>query len=648
MKILHTFLLTLFFVAPAFGQKKMPAAASQAQVNAGTSKNTYVSPYTGSRATWAGGGGGNTNGITQAQYTAGLLTGTNNIKATNVTAKQVFSAGMTVTNATTNIFSTANTLLASGASKQTVSIPNALGALTNDGSGGFGWFDLSSFVGGGSTNLDSITISNGVNFGSPAGALGSIALSAGPGNAWWNWDFNSNNAATVPLHVNVQGDVYAAKFHGDGSLLTGLPSGASTTNFPHINVTNEAAIGSISPFAALTRHVFIGNSRTIGLGESFTNWAAYYYQNFVPASHRASYHNLAVSGRPVQTMSDNYTSEVHPLAPAQGTNAALYFCDSIVDVINSSNVTATINSMSNIFWNAKNDGFTLVASEAFECGGLTAAQLGILKQHNDYIETNQFCDYRVLNARVFSTYTLTLDTLHFNETGTIMQAGLTWQAVSDPKRISNRPTQEGHFGDFIDLYSSAFNVPVRGLNSAMRIAGDYPSTVYDSSSGGAAWLGMYNGQFQIWTGDGTGNITPLNGFRIGNTQGANFDCQAAFFGAVAIFNPSFYAPTNVAPFSTTSNPTNQFARSTLYTAPAYRTLLVGSTVGNGGSGTAQQTLLYTNNGVGYALPLLDLAASTKEIQTFSVPLSPGATFFFNTALGGSGTADLTNVVLWIQ
>lgn len=128
--------------------------------------------------------------------------------------------------------------------------------------------------------------------------------------------------------------------------------------------------------------------------------------------------------------------------------------------------------------------------------------------------------------------------------------------------------------------------------------------------------------------------------------------NASFAGAIPSTpdgtNAAWIVPTSGTSFTTTSNPTNQFVRSTLYSNGSSRGLLVGSTIGNAGSGTAQQTLLYTNNGVGYYLPLVDLASSAKQIATFSVPLSPNATFFFNSVLSGSGTADLTNVVLWAQ
>lgn len=67
-----------------------PRPATQAEVNAGTDK---VHPVTSSTlASWTGGGGGPTNGLTAAQMQGSLGSGTNNYTGTNVTLSGTLSA----------------------------------------------------------------------------------------------------------------------------------------------------------------------------------------------------------------------------------------------------------------------------------------------------------------------------------------------------------------------------------------------------------------------------------------------------------------------------------------------------------------------------------------------------------------------------
>jgi hypothetical protein len=91
-------------------------------------------------------------------------------------------------------------------------------------------------------------------------------------------------------------------------------------------------------------------------------------------------------------------------------------------------------------------------------------------------------------------------------------------------------------------------------------------------------------------------------------------------------------------FTTTSNPTNAYGAGTLYTnLTGQKALLVGSVV-QIGSGSA--ILTYTNNGVGYRLPI-SIGASAAVNISFTVPISPNGTFNFTVS-----NFYLTNTVLW--
>jgi hypothetical protein len=91
---------------------------------------------------------------------------------------------------------------------------------------------------------------------------------------------------------------------------------------------------------------------------------------------------------------------------------------------------------------------------------------------------------------------------------------------------------------------------------------------------------------------------------------------------------------------------------TLYTNVAQRSMLVGSAVLSSviaGGGNANITLDYTNNGVGYSLPMQKGAGiAVTDFIPFCVPLSTNATFKFTATMSGGSSGHITNVVNWKQ
>ena len=109
--------------------------------------------------------------------------------------------------------------------------------------------------------------------------------------------------------------------------------------------------------------------------------------------------------------------------------------------------------------------------------------------------------------------------------------------------------------------------------------------------------------------------------------------------------------TNTAAINTSSNPTNSYVIQTLYTNVGQRCLLIGSvaipalTVAN----PAGLSIRYTNNAVGYVLQA-GIAHANGSVGTtyipFSIPMSAGATFKFETNSVNSAGVTVTNVVCW--
>ena len=76
-------------------------------------------------------------------------------------------------------------------------------------------------------------------------------------------------------------------------------------------------------------------------------------------------------------------------------------------------------------------------------------------------------------------------------------------------------------------------------------------------------------------------------------------------------------------------------------------MLVGSAyLTAGASADAGVTLKYTNNGVGYTLPIQAARSSGIAIIPFSVPLSTNATFRFYTNSMTGASSYITNTVVW--
>lgn len=116
----------------------------------------------------------------------------------------------------------------------------------------------------------------------------------------------------------------------------------------------------------------------------------------------------------------------------------------------------------------------------------------------------------------------------------------------------------------------------------------------------------------------------------------------------ATFNVPITAATNTAQFATSSNPTNSFLLATVYTNFNQRSLLVGSVwLTSGVSGNANITLYYTNNGIGYLLPMqAGLGVAVTELKPFCVPLGPNSTFQFVGTFGAGASGNVTNAVLF--
>lgn len=336
-------------------------------------------------------------------------------------------------------------ILYSGGGQVYAGLGNSAGALTNNGSGTFGWLPLSSFGGG---------------------------------------------ASQTPL----TSDINAVGFSG--------------TNYNNLNATNEVSYGITDPFPTPTRLVFDGNSRVSGFGNPWPHWPGILYSNLIPQSHLVQYVNLGVAGQTVEQDSANYTSAVHPYRPAGGTNAWLFWMDAINDSFNLTNLQTTINSMSNIFWNAKNDGFTLVILTTFEQANSTQSQLALLAQENDYCMTNQFADYVVNVAKTMSYNTIySPDGVHPNAQGDTNIAKVVWARINQNKGSATGISQEGHFANYFDLYSAGDSVKQRNVSTTGVIASDYPAFVFDAAGSGATWLGQINGTFELATVSGNGNIS---------------------------------------------------------------------------------------------------------------------------------------------
>jgi len=129
------------------------------------------------------------------------------------------------------------------------------------------------------------------------------------------------------------------------------------------------------------------------------------------------------------------------------------------------------------------------------------------------------------------------------------------------------------------------------------------------------------------------------------------DAHLTLTGTNTYFQKPIDAATNIAPFTTVDNPTNSYQNPNpvfVFTNGNYRTLITGSAVLQAINGVAKLDIQYTNNGVGYVLPLELISTGLSMTMPFSFPLSPGGTFQYNTVLGANSSVGVTNVVGWIQ
>ena len=109
--------------------------------------------------------------------------------------------------------------------------------------------------------------------------------------------------------------------------------------------------------------------------------------------------------------------------------------------------------------------------------------------------------------------------------------------------------------------------------------------------------------------------------------------------------------TNTAPIYTSSASVGSYTNTTIYTNAGQRCLLVGSVVipALSAPGGAGMYIRYTNNAVGYVVPVFIAhgnGASGTTYVPFSIPMSTGSTFKFETNTTGSAAVYVTNVVCW--
>ena len=161
------------------------------------------------------------------------------------------------------------------------------------------------------------------------------------------------------------------------------------------------------------------------------------------------------------------------------------------------------------------------------------------------------------------------------------------------------------------------------------------------------------------TGGGTSG-TNFAGILVTNTAYAsNFVATAT--GQTNVFDVTLFTngvtawtssiDTNTAAINTSSASVGSYTNTTIYTNAGQRCLLVGSVVIPALSvpGGAGMYIRYTNNAVGYVVPVFIAhgnGASGTTYVPFSIPMSTGSTFKFETNTTGSAAVYVTNVVCW--
>src|SRR6185312_1425009 len=164
------------------------------------------------------------------------------------------------------------------------------------------------------------------------------------------------------------------------------------------------------------------------------------------------------------------------------------------------------------------------------------------------------------------------------------------------------------------------------------------------------FLGSFTKMLMGWSGDPTARTFTLSMNPTGHGYSPAWNLLQ-LTGTNTIFEKPIFAQTNIAPFTTVDNPTNSYQNPNpvfVFTNGNYRTLITGSAVLQAINGVAKLDIQYTNNGVGYVLPLELISTGLSMTMPFSFPLSPGGTFQYNTVLGANSSVGVTNVVGWIQ
>lgn len=112
--------------------------------------------------------------------------------------------------------------------------------------------------------------------------------------------------------------------------------------------------------------------------------------------------------------------------------------------------------------------------------------------------------------------------------------------------------------------------------------------------------------------------------------------------------PVISASTNIAAISTlATSPTNQFVIGTVYTNVNQRSIIIGlAQLTGAATGTANITVFYTNNGTGFQMPMVTGSIASTVPVSFSIPLSPLATFRITSTFGTGASGYITNCIRW--
>lgn len=236
-------------------------------------------------------------------------------------------------------------------------------------------------------------------------------------------------------------------------------------------------------------------------------------------------------------------------------------------------------------------------------------------------------------------------------------ADSSWPSVTNYARLINPPPTSGQFAAFTgakDAFGSytfyPTNPPADGSTPNGLVTNASPVNITATGASLASTNGSILGtnsttlttfiadsvSGQVSTGTNGGQQIVLN-----PTTGASINT-----GTSNYFGGNTYVETNVTPWKTFSNATNSFSDNQLYTNGPYRGLLIGQLLlTTTTTGDANDTLFYTNSGVGYSKVFNKVATTigtTLQWSTYMIPLSPGATFRFSPLNGTGAFTVVTN------